>query len=421
MNRRSAVSTRARRPRPTVRLRWSLLWGGLFVLAGAALLSLNYVLVEQSLNQNRDEVRAAIARRLGVSEGELRDAFDPPPPTGTDAPPLPPGGPSLFQDVQADVTRAHLDRLIVQSAIALGVMALVSLGLGWVLAGRLLRPINEMTATARRLSDTNLHERIALSGPKDELKELADTFDAMLDRLESAFESQRRFVADASHELRTPLSIIRAEVDVALASPDVSVAEYRAMGEIVRDATGRSERLLDSLLALARSDAADRGTDDCDLADLADIAVERVARDADELGLGLTLALAPAPVTGDRVLLERLVGNLIENAVRHNEPKGWLSVETKVTNRAARLTVENGGPVIAHADAAKLTRRFHSSNTNEHEPRGFGLGLSIVDSVTRAMGGSLELVSRDRGGLRVCISLPARSTRDIRTPQSVSS
>jgi signal transduction histidine kinase len=393
-------------------LRWTLLWGGLFILAGAGLLSLNYALVDQSLNQNRDEVRSAIARRLGISERELRKAFESPP-TGatTPPPPLPPGGPSLFREVQADLTREHLDRLIVQSAIALGVMALISLGLGWVLAGRLLRPINEMTATARRLSDTNLHERIALSGPKDELKELADTFDAMLDRLAAAFESQRRFVADASHELRTPLSIIRAEVDVALASPEVSVAELREMGETVRAATARSESLLDSLLALARSDATDRGTDECDLADLAEIAVDRVARDADELGLGLTLALEPAPVTGDRVLLERLVGNLVENAVRHNEPKGWLNVETRFVGGSARLKVENGGRPIAPAEAAQLTRRFQSSSSNGHRPRGFGLGLSIVESVTRSMGGSLELESRDQGGLQVCVSLPARTTR----------
>ena len=418
MNQGARTSPRRWRPRGTVRLRLTLLWGVLFVVAGAALLSLNYLLVEQSLHQDRDEVRAALARRLGVSEAELRNRFEQqPPPTGTNAPPLPPGGPSLFREVQADVTAAHLDRLLVQSGIALGVMAVVSLGLGWVLAGRMLRPLNDITATARRLSETNLHERIALSGPKDELKELADTFDAMLERLEAAFESQRRFVADASHELRTPLSIIRAEVDVALAAPNVSLGELRTMGETVRESTIRSERLLDSLLALARSDAAAPGTDDCDLADLADIAVERIARDADALGLGLTLNLEEAPVTADRVLLERLVGNLVDNAVRHNEPNGWLSVTTRRGARGAQLIVENGGARIAPADVAKLTQRFHTSRTNGSEPRGFGLGLSIVESVTRAMAGSLELVSREGGGLRVCVTLPARHASANRTPQ----
>ena len=167
MNEGARTSPRRWRPRGTVRLRLTLLWGVLFVVAGAALLSLNYLLVEQSLHQDRDEVRAALARRLGVSEAELRNRFEQqPPPTGTNAPPLPPGGPSLFREVQADVTAAHLDRLLVQSGIALGVMAVVSLGLGWVLAGRMLRPLNEITATARRLSETNLHERIALSGPE---------------------------------------------------------------------------------------------------------------------------------------------------------------------------------------------------------------------------------------------------------------
>ena len=296
-------------------------------------------------------------------------------------------------------------------------MAVVSLGLGWVLAGRMLRPLNDITATARRLSETNLHERIALSGPKDELKELADTFDAMLERLESAFESQRRFVADASHELRTPLSIIRAEVDVALAAPNVSLGELRTMGETVHESTIRSERLLDSLLALARSDAAAPGTDDCDLADLADIAVERIARDADALGLGLTLDLEEAPVTADRVLLERLVGNLVDNAVRHNEPNGWLSVTTRRGASGAQLIVENGGAHIAPADVAKLTQRFHTSQTNGSEPPRLRLG-SLYRRVRHPRDGGIPRAGEPGGrwvaGLR---HLAARHASANRTPQ----
>jgi signal transduction histidine kinase len=406
-------------PHLTVRLRLTLLLGALFVGGGAVLLSLNYLLVEQSFNQNRDEVRTAIARRTGVSEAELRRVFETPPLGGTSSLPPPPGGKGLFEDVQAEITQSHLDRLLVQSLIALGVMSVVSVGLGWVVAGRVLRPVHEMTGTARRLSESNLDERIALSGPEDELKELADTFDAMLDRLESAFDSQRRFVADASHELRTPLSIIRTEVDVALAAPDTSAEELRRMGEIVRDATERSERLIDSLLALARSDSAGPSTETCDLAEVAAAAVERVAPAADFLGLGLELTLGPAPVIGDRVLLDRLVGNLVENAVHHNERNGWMLVSTSQIDGAARLRVANGGPRIDPDGIPQLTHRFHRGRTRAGQDGGFGLGLSIVESVTRALGGSLQLTAPDGGGLEATVTIPARIGDDDPARQPV--
>jgi signal transduction histidine kinase len=416
-------SGRRRWPRLTARLRLTLLFGAVFVLAGAVLLSLNYVLVQQSFHENHDEVRAAIARRLGTSEAEVRRTLEtarrngkfPSPPSGL------PRRPGLFRAVQAEITQSHLDRLLVQSSIALGVMAIVSVGLGWLVAGRVLRPVNEMTTTARRLSESNLHERIGLTGPDDELKELADTFDAMLDRLQAAFEAQRHFVADASHELRTPLSIIRAEVDVTLSAPDASIEELRTMGETVRDATERTERLIDSLLALARSDAAGRGSDRCDLAELARIAVERVTRDADERSLGLELTLQPAPVRGDRALLDRLVGNLVENAVRHNVQHGWLRVETGLTpDRTAEIVVENGGPRITNAEAAQLTRRFHRAGDARDRPRdSFGLGLAIVESVTQAMGGELRITPREGGGLRVTVSLPASVEQVVELPEPV--
>ena len=270
----AAVTARARRPAHlSARLRLTFWYTGLFLVAGAILLTLNYFLVDRSLTQNRDEVRVAVANRLGVSpndvktseRGETEDVDDR----------------ALYRDVQRQIADDHLEHLLTQSGIALAAMALLSLGLGWLIAGRVLRPVHQMTTTARHLSESNLHERIDLDGPDDELKELADTFDAMLDRLETAFSAQRRFVADASHELRTPLSIIRAEVDVTLADPDATPGDLRAMAEAIRDATKRTERLIDSLLVLARSDAGRLASEPCDLAAMVRAAAERAAPAAD--------------------------------------------------------------------------------------------------------------------------------------------
>ena len=215
-----------------------------------------------------------------------------------------------------------------QSIVALGLMALASVGLGWAVAGRALAPLTRVTATARKLSQDNLHERLALGGPNDELKELADTFDAMLARLESAFESQRRFVANASHELRTPLAIQRTLVDVALADPDTSPADLRVMAAALRDAVDRSERLIDGLLVLARSEQGNVPREPVDLMAAAALALDQSAAEIAAGGLRVERALGPATVVGSRVLVERLVGNLVQNAVRHNQAGGWVKVET---------------------------------------------------------------------------------------------
>ena len=306
-------------------------------MAGAILLALNYFLVDRSLTQNRDEVRVAVANRLGVSpndvetseRGEAEDVDDR----------------ALYREVQRQIADDHLEYLLTESGVALAAMALLSLGLGWLIAGRVLRPVHRMTTTARHLSESNLHERIDLDGPDDELKELADTFDAMLDRLETAFSAQRRFVADASHELRTPLSIIRAEVDVTLADPDATPGELRAMAEAIRDATKRTERLIDSLLVLARSDAGSLASEPCDLAAMVRSAAERVAPAADAPELGLDLELEPALVDGDRPLLERMVANLVDNAVLHNLDRGWISLHTRTDgNRVRAARREQRGP-----------------------------------------------------------------------------
>ena len=295
-----------------------------------------------------------------------------------------------------------------QSSLALGLMSLASVGLGWILAGRVLRPIQDMTATARRLSDTNLHERLAMEGPADELKELADTFDDMLGRLEAAFESQRRFVANASHELRTPLAIQRTLVDVALADPDATPEELRTMAGSVRDAVDRSERLIDGLLVLARSQQGVGAIAPVDLADVAAAAVEQAAAEIEAAGLSVRRNLQPAPLTGNRVLLERLAANLVENAVRHNVSGGWMEVTTATTGGQVTLTVRNGGAPVPSEQVAGLFEPFRRLAPDRvGAGRGHGLGLSIVQAVAVAHRGSVGAEAPESGGLSVTVSLPS--------------
>jgi signal transduction histidine kinase len=247
---------RALLPKPSVRLQLTLLYGGLFLLAGAALLAVNYALVRSRFTLPfQVEVAPPGARQpVGAGPGQGQGLLMLFTRVGEGGVIATSGPPAALEAVRGRLQAAALSQLLTQSGIALGLMALVSVGLGWLVAGRVLRPLQAITATARRLEGSNLHERINLEGPEDELKELADTFDQMLARLDTAFETQRRFVANASHELRTPLAIARTEVDVALADPDATPAELRAMAGRVREASQRSERLIEGLLMLARSE-----------------------------------------------------------------------------------------------------------------------------------------------------------------------
>jgi len=389
----------------TIRLRLTLLIGAVLILAGSILLGLTYVLVRHSVNSNPSEVRAAIAHRLGVNPNVLRTI-----PRSSAA--RPPGAHHrrvLFEDVQRQINNDNLHRLIVESGIALGVLAIGSVGIGWVVAGRMLRPIHTITTAAQRFSDVNLHERIDLEGPADELKELADTFDAMLERLDRAFMSQQRFVADASHELRTPLAVIRTEVDVALADPHASADDLRSMGEVVREATERSQALVDGLLMLARTGSVAPPETPVDLADLSARVVDRLAPEADALELALDLSLGPAQVRGDRVLLERLVENLVENALTYNEHGGWISLSTGLEGDTVSLRVANSGRLVPPERVASLFERFRRLDDWDHQQghRSFGLGLSIVDAVARAHGGSATAEAQPDGGLLVIVELPA--------------
>src|SRR5918911_3996872 len=278
--------------RPTIRLRMTLLYAVVFFVAGALLLSVSYALVRNNLT--------GTAGLRGLSPDDY----------------------ALHEAVQREVADDALGKLRTQYAVALAALTALSVLLGWAVAGRVLRPLQRITATAQRVSQDNLDERIDLQGPRDELKELADTFDGMLERLSGAFASQRRFVANASHELRTPLTVIRTELEVALADPDATTDDLRAMAETVRDATLATERLIQALLTLARSDGGVSRRDPADLADGARLAIEQAAAEAADRGLDMRSTLEPAPVRGDRRLLERLVANLVENAVRHNRDGG---------------------------------------------------------------------------------------------------
>ena len=390
----------------SVRLRLTMLYGGLFLLAGALLLAVNYGLVRSRLPE---------VSHVTLVEGVNADMLPmPAPEPGTFDVVLPvdvatPEGQRIreaFTRSAAEYRRQTLRTLVVQSAAALGLMAIVSIGLGWMVAGRVLQPLHRITATARRLSEQNLHERIGLEGPPDELKELADTFDDMLARLNTAFDAQRRFIANASHELRTPLAIQRALVDVELAGPRRS-PEDAATAEKLRQAISRSERLIDSLLVLARSDRRIEEWSAVDLARAVEDALEAVADEAAAADLRIERRLAVATACGDPPLLERVVSNLVENAVRHNVPGGSIEVATRMEDGRAAVSVTNSGPVIGADEIARAFepfRRLQADRTGS--ALGSGLGLSIVRAVVVAHGGQVWAAPRPAGGLQVDVRLP---------------
>jgi signal transduction histidine kinase len=386
-----------RLPAPTIRLRLTLLYGGVFLITGAALLTVGYLLVRSNLHTHHALTNKL--RRLGLlsvsGDHFLSRALG-----------FAPGSPELrlVHALQGQIESDALHRLLFEYLGALVATTLAAAGTGWLLAGRALRPLRDITATARRVSGENLGERIALRGPADELRELADTFDGMLGRLDSAFASQRRFVANASHELRTPLAIMRTEIDVALADPDPSRGELRAMGEAVRDTVDRCERLIASLLVLARSEASAGPEEAVDIGALAGDIITDLSARAVEARVDMRDDLEPAWTSGEPGLLERMVANLLDNGIHHNEPGGFLEVSTRTRDGRVLLRVANGGPVIDPADAPQLTQPFRRL---DRSGGGFGLGLSIVRSVAEAHGGTLVVAARGGGGLEALVTLPA--------------
>jgi signal transduction histidine kinase len=409
-----------RPPRPSIRLRLTAWYATIFLALGVALLAVSYVVVRHEFRDESAKVHVAVEElapkhaggrprtlRVRIAPGVPGDAALPVRRLNTEER----AAYRLARRAYAvEVRRANeraLRHVLLAFALALVLVVLASVAAGWIVAGRALRPISRITATARSISDETLDARIGLEGPRDELRELADTFDTMLGRLEGAFESQRRFVANASHELRTPLAIVRTELDVTLDDPEASATDLRAMALVVRDANDRMERLIASLLALASSEAGIAHSRPADLAE-----VVRDALDAEPaFGLGgslvLDAALAPAPVAGDLVLLERLAANLVENAVRYNAAVGWVRVRTGVTRGDAVLEVVNPGPPIAPADAEALLEPFRRLEVSRARVSGgYGLGLAVVRAVARAHGGSVAVLARREGGLEVTVALP---------------
>jgi signal transduction histidine kinase len=408
MRRPRALASRLRKavatvgwPAPTIRLRLTVLYGVVFLVSGAVLLTIGYLVVRHNLDA-RGNVRQAFSK-LGIV-----------PPAG--APffgrrlGFGPGSPeaSVADVVRSQLRASTLHRLLAEYLIALGVMTMVSVAAGWLLAGRALRPLRRITGAARRVSGENLGERIDLVGPADELKELADTFDGMLARLDTAFASQRHFVANASHELRTPLAIMRTELDVALADPDASEQELRRTGEALRETIDRCERLLEGLLMLARSEGAAGKEEAVELSALAADCITDLRARAVELDLDVRDDLAPAWTRGEPSLLERMIANLVDNGIRHNERGGFLEVSTRQERGRTLVRVTNGGARIEPREAEALTEPFRRLDRGRG---GFGLGLSIVRSVVTAHGGTITVLARPAGGLEILVELPALPAR----------
>ncbi|HEU4977788.1 MAG TPA: ATP-binding protein [Solirubrobacteraceae bacterium] len=407
-----------RLPRPTIRLRLAAWYAGLLFVSGGGLLTLSYAVVRHEFSDAR-RIHVRIEERLPPigSTGRARTLtlrVAPGVPPDAQLHHLPASERRAYRRARAALLEASraadqraLRRVLIAFISALLLVTLGSIAAGWLIAGRVLRPIARITAAARSISGRTLHERIALGGPHDELRELADTFDTMLARLQEAFDSQHRFVANASHELRTPLAIIRTEVDVTLADPDADVQDMRAMAHVVRDANERMERLIASLLALARSESGVGAPRPADLAELARAAIAGEAG-----GVTVEAALEPAPVEGDPVLLERLAANLVENAARYNAPGGWVRVRTDADGSEARLVVENPGPRIEQDALPALLEPFRRlEGSRARATGGYGLGLAVVRAVADAHGGRVELLARKEGGLRVTVALPVYRNR----------
>ena len=299
----------------------------------------------------------------------------------------------------ADDSATTLAEQYVLAFLGVTVIAVVA---GWLIAGRVLAPIKRMTAAANAVSDERLDERVAVEGPRDELRELGETLDAMLDRLQASLDAQRRFVANASHELRSPLTVIRTEAEVTLADPDSSDEDFRRMGRVVLEATDRTEALLDGLMVLARSQRGLLRSESVDLCLVARRAASGGMAAARAAGVRIEVeADGTATVPGDESLLERLVANLVDNAVTYNEPGGWVVVRGAASPPS--VEVENSGPPVPPDDLDRLTQPFERLD-RARDARGTGLGLSIVRAVAEAHGGQLDIAARPDGGLRVRVS-----------------
>ncbi len=350
--------------RRTVRFRLAVRYAALFLVASTVVLVISFGLVSHSLGNS-------------------------------------PPHPAPYQ-----IDKTLTDQLLF-SLLGLGGMAVISGGLGWFMAGRLLRPVREITNTARRASEESLAERVGLEGPSDELKELADTFDAMLDRLEAAFASQRVFIANASHELRTPLTAMLTAIEVTLAKADRTPAQLEAMAELVRLEVEHSNGLIDALLTLARSERGTATNEFVDLATACEDSLDAATNRIMDRDLKVTCALEPAELHGDRLLLERMVRNIIDNATRHCDREGWIRVSSGRRDNTVFMEVVNSGEPIPNDVVPSLLEPFRRASSRVGE--GAGLGLAIVSAVATSHHGTVALNGRVGGGLEILVQLPIRT------------
>jgi signal transduction histidine kinase len=405
--------TRLRLPGGTVRVRLTVLYGILFFVSGAVLLAIasSVAVVRSGSSQevpapNQALPGSALAQaqaRIQVLQAQLQH---------------------LQSQTASQPGQDRLSRnLLIASLIALAIMTVISVALGWLVAGRALRPVREMTAAAQRISEDSLHERLALRGPTDELKELGDTIDGLLERLEVAFNAQRRFVANASHELRTPLTTMRAAIDVALAKPEPAPPQTVALAGRLHTELDRIERLLEAFLVLARAQHRSmpgQAVLPLDYIVGSALADQAAAIRAMDLTVQDTSSQGGAWVAGSQALLSRMVENVIDNAVCHNTQGGWIAITTRARGGGARLVVENGGQVLDQQQVAELSQPFRRLEADRiGTDNGSGLGLSIVAAIAEAHGGTLDLRARAGGGLRVCVDLPAAAATSAAVPAGV--
>jgi signal transduction histidine kinase len=390
-----------------MRTRLAVFYAVLFLVAGTGLLGLTYTLVTNVLLPAPAGPSKPIPPRLGqqLNLCKQREA---------------PAQPRISASLVAQCNRAFiaagagpidqrdntLAALRLASLIGLGVLAIASAGLGWLVSGRALRPVRSITEAARRASELRLGQRLALTGPDDELKQLADTFDVMLERLDTAFTSQKRFVANAAHELRTPLTAMRTAIEVTLSKPTRTPEQLEAMAARVKRSVERAEATVEALLTLATSELGPTAQEAIDLATAAEDALDATHAAIDQRHITVDATLEPALTRGDRVLLERMIANLVENAVRHNNPGGWIKIRTTQQADGAVFEIANTGPSIPAEHIPTMFEPFAQAKQRLNSSDGVGLGLSIANAIARAHSATITARPRPGGGLEMSVTIP---------------
>ncbi len=383
------------RPRTTVRGHLTLLYGSLFLACGIALLAITYLLVAHNF---------PVAHQTTTNFGSSSLAGTLP---NTTKPPAPRASPSAMTALINSFRSADLHHLLVESAIALAIMVGFSIALGWIVAGRVLRPLRTITTATQDISAQNLHQRLALDGPDDELKRLGDTIDALLARLDRAFDAQRRFVANASHELRTPVTVGCTLLEMILGDPHPTIESFRATCTDVLESERQQAQRIEALLTLAKGQAGLDQPEPLDLANITEDILLTRRPEADHRNLDLDATLSPAIAAGTPELIERLIANLIDNALRHNTPHGKIKITTDTHAEHATLTIINTGPFVPRGAVAQLFQPFHrlaADRTTHGE--GIGLGLSIVQAIADAHHATIDAEPQSTGGLKITITFP---------------